>query len=80
MQKLATYLKSMGFVTASIVNGPNGDFISAKKGDDSKETFPIGKKSQGCTSLMDMNVVISDKTGQAIATINQYEDVDTVTL
>mgnify|MGYP003671700644 FL=1 len=79
MQKLATYLKSMGFVTASIVNGPNGDFISAKKGDDSKETFPVGKKSQGCTSLMDMTVIVTDK-GQAIATINQYEDVDTVTL
>jgi hypothetical protein len=79
MQKLATYLKSMGFVTASIVNGPNGDFISAKRGDDSKGTFPVGKKSQGCTSLMDMNVIVTDK-GQAIATINQYEDVDTVTL
>tara|TARA_R110002124_G_C8905258_1_gene510180 strand:- start:190 stop:429 length:240 start_codon:yes stop_codon:yes gene_type:complete len=79
MQKLATYLKSMGFVTASIVNGPNGDFISAKKGDDSKETFPIGKKSQGCTSLMDMNVIVT-ASGQAIGTVNQYEDVDTVTL
>ena len=79
MQKLATYLKSMGFVTASIVNGPNGDFISAKRGDDSKETFPIGKKSQGCTSLMDMNVIVT-ASGQAIGTVNQYEDVDTVTL
>lgn len=79
MQKLATYLKSMGFVTASIVNGPNGDFISAKKRDNSKETFPVGKKSQGCTSLMDMNVIVS-ADGQAIATINQYEDVDTVAL
>ncbi len=79
MQKLATYLKSMGFVTASIVNGPNGDFISAKRGDDSKETFPVGKKSQGCTSLMDMNVIVT-ASGQAIGTVNQYEDVDTVTL
>ena len=79
MQKLATYLKSMGFVTASIVNGPNGDFISAKRVDDSKETFPVGKKSQGCTSLMDMNVIVT-ASGQAIGTVNQYEDVDTVTL
>ena len=79
MQKLATYLKSMGFVTASIVNGPNGDFISAKRGDDSKDTFPVGKKSQGCTSLMDMNVIVT-ASGQAIGTVNQYEDVDTVTL
>ena len=79
MQKLATYLKSMGFVTASIVNGPNGDFISAKRGDDSKETFPVGKKSQGCTSLRDMNVIVT-ASGQAIGTVNQYEDVDTVTL
>lgn len=79
MQKLATYLKSMGFVTASIVNGPNGDFISAKRADDSKGTFPVGKKSQGCTSLMDMNVIVT-ASGQAIGTVNQYEDVDTVTL
>ena len=69
----------MGFVTASIVSGPKGDFISAKRVDNSKETFPVGKKSQGCTSLGEMNVIVT-ASGQAIATVNQYEDVDTVTL
>lgn len=84
MKKLTDYLKERGANKAELVNGPNGDFISAKRPDGSVFTLPVGKKSQQGT-LNEMNVLmVEDDTrpGEeiAIATMNNYEVVDTVEL
>lgn len=78
MKSLLVYLKEQGAVKAQVVKGPNGAFISATKGDGSKFTLPVGKKSQG-GRLAEMNVLITDD-GQAIATANMYEVTQEVAL
>ena len=78
MQSLLSYLKELGAVTASVVSGPNGKFISYTLANDVKATLPIGKNSQNGT-LAEFNVLIADG-GQAIATVNSYAVVETVTL
>lgn len=78
METLLSYLKKQGCTTAALVSGPNGDFISATKKDNSVIKLPVGKKSQG-GKLAEYNVLITDK-GQAIATMNQYEEMEKVTL
>jgi len=79
--KLTDYLKSQGAVTASLVNGPNGDFVSAKKADSTTFTLPVGKKSQG-GRLTEMNVLlVPTESGEvAVATMNNYSTVDTIEL
>ena len=64
--------------TATIVSGPNGKFIKVVRKDKTEFTIPIGKKSQD-GSLADFNALIAED-GQVIATINNYEDEETVTL
>lgn len=78
MPTLASYLKGEGAIKAEKVIGPNGAFISATKADGSKFTLPVGKKSQD-GSLKDYNVLITDE-GAAIATVNQYESVESIEL
>ena len=78
MKKLTVYLKELGFVKAELVKGPNGAFISATKPDGSKSTMPVGKKSQNGT-IGEFNVLIADG-GQAIATVNHYEAIESVDL
>ena len=79
--KLTDYLKSKGAVKASLVNGPSGDFVSAKRADDSVFTLPVGKKSQG-GKIAEMNVLLveTNEGEVAIATMNNYSVVDEVTL
>ena len=79
--KLIDYLKAQGCVSASIINGPNGDFISAKKADNSVFTMPVGKRSQA-GKIAEMNVLLVEtKQGDlAVATMNNYHEVETVTL
>ena len=75
---LIPYLKQQGAVKAQLVNGPNGDFVSATKADGSRFTLPVGRKSQGST-LKEMNVLITDD-GVAIATANNYSVADSMDL
>lgn len=82
--KLTDYLKERGAKKASIISGPNGDFISAVKEDLSVFTLPVGKRSQAGT-LAEMNVLITEDKNNpgeevAIATMNNYEVVDEITL
>ncbi len=79
MKKLIEYLKEQGCITASIVAGPNGKFISATKENGDKLTMPVGKKSQNGT-LAEFNVLIADDTKQAIATVNHYEEIETLSI
>ena len=60
------------------VEGPNGAFISITKANGEISTLPIGKKSQGGT-LDEYNILIAED-GQAICTINNYEDGEELTL
>lgn len=78
MQNLLEFLKAQGAVKAVKVNGPNGAFISATKANNSSFTLPIGKKSQE-GKLSDYNVLIAEN-GTAIATVNNYEVAEEVTL
>lgn len=78
MQLLTEFLKEQGAKSASKVSGPNGAFISAVKEDGSTFTLPVGKRSQE-GSLADYNVLIAE-SGQAIATVNNYEVQESVDL
>jgi hypothetical protein len=78
MKNLLEYLKENDAVKASKIIGANGAFISVEKADGSKFTLPVGKKSQE-GNLADYNVLITDD-GQAIATMNTYQEVESVTL
>jgi hypothetical protein len=75
--KLIDYLKSQGAVSATLVNGPNGQFISATKADGTKFTLPVGKKSYN-GKLADYTV-LEVEAGVFVATVNNYETVETVT-
>lgn len=83
--KLTAYLKDRNVHHAELVAGPNGDFISAKDAEDKVLfTMPVGKRSQA-GNLTEMNVLITpDKNNPnqevAIATMNNYETLDTITL
>jgi len=78
MKKFIVYLKENGFATAVKVVGPNGAFISAVMPDGAKSTFPVGKRSQN-GKLADYNLLLTDD-GQAIATVNEYKQVETLSL
>jgi hypothetical protein len=62
----------------NLIKGPNGAFISITTKDAKRITLPVGKKSQNGT-LTEFNVLITDD-GQAIATVNQYEQLESVEL
>ena len=78
MTTLINHLKSIGATSCSKVVGPNGAFISyiTPQG---KGSLPIGKKSQE-GSLSDYNILIAEDSGQAIATVNNYEEVESLAL
>lgn len=76
--KLLDYLKAQGAVTATLVNGPNGQFISATKADETKFTLPVGKRSFS-GKLADYNV-LEVEPGVFVATVNNYETLETVAL
>lgn len=83
-KKLTDYLKERGAISAELVAGPHGDFVSAKMADNSTFTLPVGKKSQA-GNLVEMNVLITEDKNNpgaevAIATMNNYETLDTITL
>jgi len=78
MKTLLDYLKELGAVKASVVSGPNGKFISYTLKNDAKGTLPIGKNSYAGT-LATFSVLIAEN-GQAIATINSYEEVESIDL
>lgn len=78
MKKLITYAKELGAKSISKVNGPAGAFISMVMADDSRMTLPVGKRSQA-GKLDEYNILIAEN-GQAIATVNSYETVETVEL
>jgi len=76
--KLIEFLKERNAKSVKKVTGPNGAFLSIVEEDGEVTTMPIGKKSQDGT-LSEYNVLISDD-GQAIATINNYQDGETMKL
>jgi len=76
--KLIEFLKERNAKSVKKVTGPNGAFLSIIEKDGEVTTMPIGKKSQDGT-LSEYNVLISDD-GQAIATINNYQDGETMEL
>jgi hypothetical protein len=78
MKTLLDYLKELGAVKASVVSGPNGKFISYVLANDTKATLPIGKNSYAGT-LSTFNILIATN-GQAIATVNSYEEVESMDL
>ena len=78
MKKLITHLKELGATgTVNLVNGPNGAFISYSINNE-KHTMPVGKRSQQGT-LESFNVLITED-GTAIATVNHYEEVESLEL
>jgi len=87
MKNLVEYLKELGAVKASVVKGPNGAFISATKEGfvdrtttpELAFTLPVGKKSVN-GKISEMNVLFAADSGQAIATVNQYEELDSMSL
>ena len=80
MDKFIDFLREAGAKTATIVAGPNGKFISViyKEGIEGRKHYPIGKKSQN-GELRDFNVLKTDD-GMYIATVNEYEDLETMEL
>ena len=78
MKKLVDYLREKNAVSAAIVKGPNGDFISATMADGQRFTLPVGKKSQN-GNLLEMNVVFAEDGG-VIATMNNYSVSQTLDL
>tara|TARA_R110002020_G_scaffold78287_1_gene196968 strand:- start:850 stop:1086 length:237 start_codon:yes stop_codon:yes gene_type:complete len=77
MKKLITYLKELGASTVKLIHGPNGAFIVyIVNGQEHK--LPVGKKSQAGT-LSEFNILIAED-GQAIATVNQYKQVEELEL
>tara|TARA_R100001244_G_scaffold49003_1_gene43522 strand:+ start:199 stop:438 length:240 start_codon:yes stop_codon:yes gene_type:complete len=78
MTKLIAHLKSIGATgTVNLINGPNGAFISYSINNE-KRTMPVGKRSQQGT-LESFNVLITED-GTAIATVNHYEEVESLEL
>lgn len=77
--KLIEFLKERNAKSVKKVTGPNGAFLSIIEKDGEVTTMPIGKKSQDGT-LSEYNVLIADEDGQAIATINNYQDGETMEL
>jgi len=81
MENFLNYLRSINAAKATIVAGPNGKFITVlyKEGvEPGPNAFPIGKKSQNGT-LSAFNALHTED-GKVIATINEYEDLESVTL
>lgn len=78
MKTLLSYAKELGAKSISKVNGPKGAWISMTMYDDTRQTLPVGKRSQA-GKLDEFNVLIAEN-GQAIATVNHYEAVETVEL
>jgi hypothetical protein len=78
MKTLLDYLRELGAVKATVMNGPNGKFISYVLANDAKATLPVGKNSQAGT-LATFNILIATN-GQAIATVNSYEEVESMDL
>jgi len=78
MKKLVDYLREKDAVSASIVKGPNGDFISATMADGQRFTLPVGKRSQG-GDMLKMNVIIAEDGG-VIATMNNYIETQSIDL
>ena len=77
MKNLIDYLKELGASTVKLIHGPNGAFIAYTIGD-KEHTLPVGKKSQAGT-LSEFNILIAED-GQAIATVNQYKQVEELEL
>ena len=78
MTKLIAHLKSIGATgKVNLINGPNGAFISYSINNE-QHTMPIGKRSQQGT-LETFNVLITED-GTAIATVNHYEEVESLEL
>ena len=77
MKKLIAYLKELGASSVQLIHGPNGAFIVYHIGAN-KHTMPVGSKSQAGT-LREFNVLITED-GQAIATVNQYKQVEELEL
>ena len=77
MATLIEYAKEQGASSIKKINGPNGAFITMKIGDEDI-TLPIGGKSQE-GKLSEYNILITDD-GQAIATVNLYEEEESLVL
>ncbi len=75
---LIEFLKDKGAKSVKKVTGPNGAFLSIVEKDGEITTMPIGKKSQDGT-LSDYNVLIAED-GQAIATVSNYQDGESMEL
>ena len=79
MKKLTEYAKELKAVAIEKVVGPNGAFISLTMADNTKQTLPIGKRSQN-GSIPEYAILISEDNGQAICTVNEYKVAEKFTL
>lgn len=78
MKTLIEFAKELGATKLDKVNGPNGAFISITLSDESRNSLPVGKRSQN-GKLIDYNILTTED-GVNIATINNYKTIETVTL
>lgn len=79
MKSLIDYAKEeLNAVSLKKVVGPNGAFISVTNAEGETSTLPVGGKSQA-GKLAEFNILITDD-GQAIATVNHYEEEESLEL
>ena len=68
---MLAYASSINAISAEIISGPNGDFISFVLKSGGTTTLPIGGKSQGMDTPSQLEVLCF-LDGGAVATVNQY--------
>ena len=68
---MSEYAQSINAIDGEVVAGPNGDFVSFTLKSGRTATIPVGGKSQGMDSPLELEVLIFDD-GSAVATANQY--------
>ncbi len=75
---MSEYAASINAISGKIVAGPKGDFIVFTLPEGKESFLPVGGKSQGMDSPLDLEVLLFDN-GSAVATANQYVSKDEVT-
>ena len=75
---MSEYAQSINAIDGEIVAGPNGDFVSFTLTSGNTSTIPVGGKSQGMDSPLELEVLLFDN-GSAVATVNQYVGKGVVT-
>ena len=78
MKKLVKHAQEIGATSMSKVSGPRGAFISFTMADGSKQTIPVGKRSQNGT--LEAYNVLETADHNFIATVNEYKVAQTLAI